>query len=428
MIFKIARHIFTIVFTAAIFTQAAYAGQKAAVTQEPSGIVTLGQAVSFALLNSPELSAFSMEVRIKDANALQAGFLPNPELSVDVEDFKTGAPSGADVTETTVQLGQLIETAGKRSKRKRAAVLERDLAEWDYAAKKLDVTTAVKKTFIDVLAAQRRLSFEKESYRLAGEVHTAVSHRVTAGKVSPVDKMKSSIVLSNGRLKLQRAVKMLADARKQLAAAWGRPLPKFESVAGDFDISAAPPTEEKLLENISSNPDIARRKAEMEKKQAELALAKSQRIPNVTLSGGIRYYNETDSDAFVFGLSMPLPVFNRNRGGIASAEYGVFKARDELRALELRLKAELSAVYLDLSTAYTEAVALQNDIVPAAEKAFRATQEGYRQGKFGYLEALDAQRTFFKTKERRISTLAVYRKALADANRLIGKKHLEENR
>lgn len=428
MIFKIARPVLVAIFTVAIFTNTVYAGQKAAVMQEPSGVVTLEQAVSFALLNSPELSAFSMEVRMKDANALQAGLLPNPALSIDVEDFRAGAPSGADVTETTVQIGQLFETAGKRSKRKQVAALERDLAEWDYTAKKLDVTTAVKKTFIDVLAAQRRLSFEKESYRLAGEVYAAVSHRVEAGKVSPVDEIKSSIVLSNARLKLQRAVKMLADARKQLAAVWGRHLPKFTSVSGNFDVAVKPPPEEKLLEEISHNPDIARRKAEIGKKQAELALEKSRRIPNVTLSGGIRYYNETDNDALVFGLSVPIPVFNRNQGGIASAEYGVFRARDELRALELHLKAEISAVYMELSAAFTEAIVLKNDIVPAAKKAFRATQEGYRQGKFGYLEALDAQRTFFETRVRGIEAFAAYRKALADANRLIGKNQLEEDR
>jgi len=428
LISKIAQNVFVVVFTVAVFAQTVYAEQKAVATGEPSGIVTLKQAVSFALLNSPELSAFSMETRIKDANALQAGFLPNPALSVDVEDFRAGAPSGADVTETTVQVGQLFETAGKRSKRKQVAALERDLAEWDYTAKKLDVTTAVKKTFIDVLAAQRRLSFEKESYRLAGEIYDAVSHRVEAGKVSPVDEIKSGIVLSNARLKLQRAVKMLADARKQLAAVWGRHLPKFESVSGDFDVAVKPPPEEKLLEEISNNPDVARRRAEIEKKQAELALEKSQRIPDVTLSGGIRYYNETDNDALVFGLSVPIPVFNRNQGGIASAEYGVFKARDELRALELRLRAEFSAIYMELSATFTEAVVLKNDIVPAAEKAFRATQEGYRQGKFGYLEALDAQRTFFETRERGIEALAAYRKALADANRLIGKNQLEDDR
>lgn len=431
MIFKITRHVFAVIFTVAIFAPTVYAGQKAADIaniEEPSGNITLEQAVSFALLNSPDLSAFSMEMRIKDAMALQSGFLPNPELLVDVEDFKAGAPSGADVTETTVAIGQLWETAGKRSKRKRVAILERDLAEWDYTSKKLDVMTAVKKAFIDVLAAQRRLAFEKESYQLAREVYSTVSQRVEAGKVSPVDEIKSSVVLSNSHLKLQRGERTLTDAKKQLAATWGGDLPGFESVAGNFAIVTQPPPEEKIVKEIVNNPDIARRKAEIEKKQAELALAKSQRISNVTVSGGIRHYNETNNDAFVFGLSVPIPVFNRNQGGIAAAGYSILKIRNELRSLELRMKAKLSAVYLELSSAYTESVALERNIVPAAEKAFRATQEGYRQGKFGYLETLDAQRTFFETKARQIEAFAVYHKALADTNRLIGKNKMEKNR
>jgi cobalt-zinc-cadmium efflux system outer membrane protein len=130
--------------------------------KDPTGTITLSDAVSLALLNNPELKAFSLEVRVLEAQTLQAGLLPNPEIDTELENFMgSGEFDAFDSVETTIQLSQLIELGGKRSKRKRVSSLERDLAEWDYLTKRADVLTEVTKAFIEVLAAQEHLSLSE---------------------------------------------------------------------------------------------------------------------------------------------------------------------------------------------------------------------------------------------------------------------------
>ena len=101
--------------------------------EEPTGVLTLRQALALALLRNPELASAAWEVRAGEARTLQAGLLPNPEVGVEVENFAgSGEFRGVDAAETTVALSQVIELGGKRLRRARVAALERDLAAWEY--------------------------------------------------------------------------------------------------------------------------------------------------------------------------------------------------------------------------------------------------------------------------------------------------------
>jgi cobalt-zinc-cadmium efflux system outer membrane protein len=129
---------------------------------------------------------------------------------------------------------------------------------------------------------------------------------------------------------------------------------------------------------------------------------------------------ETDDHAFVMELSMPLPVFDRNQGNRLEARYRLAKAEEEQRTATVQAHAALGEAYAALVAAYAAATALKNDALPGAHSAFDATSEGYRQGKFGFLDVLDAQRTLFEVRGQHIEALATYHQAVADVERLIG--------
>lgn len=391
--------------------------------EEPTGIITLRQALSMALMKNPELEAFSWEVRAREAQTLQAGLLPNPEYGIEAENFGgTGGFRGFDETETTFQLSQLIELGGKRSKRTRVAALGRDLAGWDYESKRLDVLTESAKAFVDVLAAQERLTLTEELVRLAEQVFNTVSARVRSGKVSPVEETKARVVLATNRIELERAKRGLETARRLLAATWGSTSPTFKKVKGQLDAAKPIPSAGQLVRRISQNPDIARWVAELEQRKAAVKLENAMRIPDATLSGGVRRFNETNANAFVLGIAMPLPLFDRNQGGTLEARYRLAKANEERKASEVRIRTALAEVYQALSVAFVEATALKNDVLPGAQSVFDATSEGYRLGKFGYLDVLDAQRTLFKARNQYIEILTAYHKAVADVEKLIGER------
>ncbi len=394
----------------------------AAQPDDPRGTITLRDAVTFALVNNPKLKAFSLDIRAAEARKLQVGLLPNPEINVEIEEFGgTGERAGFDSSETSIQIGQLIELADKRSRRTHLAALEKDLAELDFKSKRLDVMSDVAVTFIDVLAAQEQLSLSKELVDLSEKAYSTVAERVRAGQDSPVEKTKAKIALSNTRIEFERAGKELVSARHQLAATWGSSSPAFEKVTGGFyDLSPVPSLEEPE-DLISQNPDIARWPAEKERRRAALELEKAKAASDIKLGGGLQYFNEGDDSAFILGLSIPFPLFDRNQGNIKEAMYMLAKAEEQHKAFETDLLAALAEASTKLSSSFSEINIIKNDVLPLAKSAFDAAGQGYREGKFEYMVVLDAQRTFFEVRARYIEALAGYHKARANVERLIGR-------
>ena len=368
---------------------------------EPTGVITLRQALALTLMHNPELKAFSWDVRASEARQLQASLWPNPELEVEVEEVGgPGERSDFDAAETTIQLSQLIELGDKRSKRTKLASLETELAGWDYEAKRLDVFTEVTKAFTDVLAAQQRLKLNEELLQVSEELVDTVGKRVDAGKDSPLEKTKATVALSNIKIQHQQAMQHLELTRKQLAATWTGKEPKFESVAGQLDSLPPIPSIDELADLIEQNPDIARWSLEIDKNKASLELEKAKAISDVTLSGGLQRFNDTDDNAIVFGIAIPLPISDKNQAGKLQATYELARAREEERAAHTRIQMKLVKAYQALLSAYTEATELDKNVLQGAESVFEASKTGYSRGKLDYLNVLDAQRTLFEAKAR----------------------------
>ncbi|MHC4423698.1 MAG: TolC family protein [Planctomycetota bacterium] len=390
---------------------------------EPNGAITLRQALALALMHNPELRAFSWEVRASEARTLQASLPPNPEIEVEVEEVGgTGERSGFGGAEATIQLGLLIELAGKPSKRKRLASLESKLAGWDYEAKRLDVLTEVAHAFVRVLATQEELKLAEELVQLSEQILNTVTQRVEAGKDSPVEKTKAQVALANARIEQKQSHQRLALACKQLAATWGSISPGFEEATGQLDVTSPIPSETELRHLLAQNPDLARWAVEMQRRRAALELEKANAITDPKIFGGMQRFKGVDDTAVVFGLSIPIPTSNRNQGRILEARYNLAKARRQRRAVEANLYVALADAYEALSSALIEVTALKNEVLPGAQSAFDATRRGYREGKFDYLMVLDAQRTFFYTRARYIESLAAYHRTRADVERLIGQR------
>jgi outer membrane protein, heavy metal efflux system len=398
-------------------------GTDGALSSYPTGELTLGQALALALMKNPELAGVSWNVRIAEAKKLQAGLLPNPELSADTQQYAGGGPHiGFHAAQSNFLLSQRIELGGKRGKRTCVAALDKELTGWTYEAKKFDVLTETAKAFIDVVAAQEQVALATDLVQLSEKVLYSVSERVKAGKVSPLEETRSSVELSNTRIELARAQSSLQGARKRLSNSWGQAEPGFEKAEGALDNVRPIPPPGQLANFISQNPDVARWAKEMEQRKAVLKLEEAKRIPDLTLTGGVQRFEDTNAEGAYVGFSVPLPIFDRNQGGIQEARYGIAKAEADSRAAVAKANADLAVAYQELSASYKAALSLKNDLLPAAERAFEASREGYREGKFGFLEVLDSQRTLFQARARYIEVLAAYHKSAADIERLTGER------
>jgi outer membrane protein, heavy metal efflux system len=392
----------------------------------PSDTVSLRDVVALALLHSPDLAAFAWEVRARDARVVQASRLPNPVLGVMAEDFGASRTSGVIGTpqvvqrQTTLQLSQLIELAGKRTARERLAARNTELAAWDYEAARMDVLTRVTHAFIDVLAAQEMVALTRQTSQLVQDVQQSVGARVVAGVVSPIEETRADVAVVAAGVESDRALRLLNASRERLATHWGASRPTLPWASGDLSLVPALPSFAALTARLVENPELARWAVEISQRQAALALQRSQRVPDLTLTAGYRHFADVGHSAYIVGVSLPLPLFDRNSGGTAEATSRVNRAYEERRAAEARVSAALSEAYRALSTAHQEVTALREAVLPRSRRIFEAVNEGYRLGRFGYLDVLDAQRAWIAAGSQYLRAVSDYHKAVADVERLIG--------
>ena len=391
-------------------------------SDEPTGVLTLRQALALALVRSPELASSAWEIRAAEARTLQAGLIPAPEVGMELNEFGgRGARRGFEGMETTLQLSQLVELGGKRGRRMRVAELERDLAAWDYESARLEVLLETTRAFVAVLAAQRQVALAEDGVALARQVVSAVSGRVRAGVASPLEETRAEVALSTRRLALERAQRNLRTAREALAASWGSTAPSFVRAEGDLEAVREVPALPRLVAGSGANPDLARWAAELQQREAALALERAKTVPDPTITAGVTRFEETDDSALLLGLSIPLPIFGLNPGGVREASANLTKAVQQRRAAEVRVATALAQAHQTLASSHAEITALKRSILPAAERAFEVARQGYEGGKFGFLEVLDAQRTLLEARGSYIEALSAYHTALAEVERLTGK-------
>jgi cobalt-zinc-cadmium efflux system outer membrane protein len=370
---------------------------------------------------NPGLAASAHDVLAAEGNARQAGALPNPEFEIEADDFGgTDTRKGFDGATTTASLSQQIELGGKRSKRQSVARAEARLTGWECEAARLDVLTRTKQAFVDVLAAQGHVALAEASLALAEDVRKSAAERVKAGKVPELEETKATVEVASAGIARDRAKRGLEVARKVLVANWGSVTPRFTNAVGSLDDIGDAGSLDSFAAAVERAPEVARWSDVRLAATESLRLAKVQRVPDITVNVGVSRSEEDGTHAAVAGIALPLPLFDRNAGGIAAAQHVVMAAEQKERAARLLAATSLAEIHGRLDTARSEAVAIRDGLLPAAQKAFDAAQIGYRAGKYGHLEVLDTQRTLNEARTRYLEALADYHKAAADLERLTG--------
>ncbi|MEI8241843.1 MAG: TolC family protein [bacterium] len=388
---------------------------------EPAGKLVLTQALALAEARHPELRAAQCGVQAADGRATQAAALPNPALGVEAENFGgSGAERRFDAAEYTAQIEQTLELGGKRGHRRRVATAEWQLSGFDLDAARLDIRAETSRRFVSVLGAQALAELAREAVALAEAVAKTVDARVEAGKVSPMEQEKAQILLAQKRIARAQALQVLATARVQLAAQWGSTRPAFEDASGDLPALPSVPPLPVLLARLPGNPDVARWAGELARAQAVLSQEQTARVPDLTVAAGVRRANETDSYTLVAGVSVPLPLFDRKQGSIREAESLLARAQQLQRAAEIRAAADLATAHQLLAAATNRVMALRTDVLPRIKAVFDIAQSGYAQGKFTYLDVLDAQNTLVESQAEYISALVAVHSGAVDLERIVG--------
>ncbi|WP_347905677.1 TolC family protein [Pseudomonas purpurea] len=383
-----------------------------AAAQEPA--LTLNQALATAFANNPDLAAAQWEIGIAQGDRQQAGLIPNPEVSWQAEDTRRNSRT------TTVMLNQPLELGGKRGARIDVASRAQAAADVELERQRNSLRADVIEAFYGSATAQQRLLLTRQSLTLAERGLNVAQGRVNAGQSSPVEATRAQVQLSQVRLQLSRAERDQATAYQQLAHVTGSPKASFERVQEPAGAVPPAPSSPQLLGRLAETAELRLAQLQISQKEASLGLEKAQRIPDLTVSVGSQY-SETDRERVnVVGLSMPIPLFNRNQGNVLAAARRADQARDLRNATELRLRAQVQTTLDQWTTASTEMNAYTLTILPAAQSAVDTATRGFEKGKFAFLDVLDAQRTLIDARSQYIQAIADATSAWVRIERIFG--------
>jgi len=377
--------------------------------------LTLEQALEQATSRSPTLAAASKEVEASDGAVRQAGAWRNPELSAIVEDTRR------ETRTTTTTVGFPLELGGKRAARVTAAGRARDVAQAELANARAELRSRVIAAYFAVVVAQERTRLAASSAETATRAAEAVGKRVAAGKVSPVEETRARVDQTNAQLESAEAAAELQTVRFALASQLGEAEPKFDAVAADLAVAPERPAFAELMARLDASSALTASRAEVERRRALVDVERTKAYPDVTLSVGAKRDNELSRTQAVVGVSVALPLFDRNQGAVLEASRRADKASDELQAARLRLSAELQEAANRLAVARASLQVLQTTVLPSAQQAYDAASKGFEAGKFGFLEVLDAQRSLLQARSRHLNTLAAAHQAAAVIDRIVGR-------
>lgn len=376
--------------------------------------LTLSQALEQAQSNNPNMAAANWQVDISQAERKQAGLIPNPELSWEVEDTRS------DTRTTTVQLTQPIELGGKRGARVEVAERGIDIASLGLEQNRNALRADVIQAFYGALQANMRFELAKESQEIAQRALTIAQGRVKAGKVSPIELTRAQVQLAEIELEASRALKDLGIANARLQLVMGEDGRLQVQPQGDATrLPSLPPTLV-LLNALSVSAELRSAKSAIERQDASFELERAQRIPDLNVSLGSQYSSADRERVNVVGLSMPLPLFNRNQGNILAAARRADQSRDLRNATELRLRNEVQSAAEQWLMAQAEIKAFQATILPSAQSAVESTVRGFEMGKFAFLDVLDAQRTLIQSRTQYIQALTSATESWVLLERVLG--------
>lgn len=377
-------------------------------------MLTMDQALETAFANNPDLAAAQWETGIAQGERQQAGLIPNPEVSWEAEDTRRNSRT------TTVMINQPIELGGKRGARIEVASRAQDAAGIELERKRNVLRADVIQAFYSSSTAQQRLLLSRQSLELAERGLRVAQGRIKSGKSSPVEGTRAEVQLSEVRLELRRAERDEASAYQRLAQVMGAPLPAFVSVGDPGRSMPTVPDSSLLLNRIGETAELRLAKLQIDQREASLGLEKAQRIPDLTVSIGSQYDERERERVNVVGLSMPIPLFNRNQGNVLAAARRTDQARDLRNASELRLRTEIQTTLDQWMTANTEVASFNQTILPAAQSAVDTATRGFEMGKFNFLDVLDAQRTLISARTQYIQAIAEATDAWVRIERIFG--------
>jgi outer membrane protein, heavy metal efflux system len=398
----------------------------------PDGL-TLDQAIDRLVRCNLDLKARAFEIPQARADVLTAGLRANPILYVDGQLIPYGAftrtrPGGQ--TQYDLNISHPIDLTGKRKARIRSASEAGKVLEAQYQdAVRIEVEN-LGTVFIDALAADDDVRQLRAGLQGIEEILEITRRLMTRGLMGPDEVDRVAIQRDSAAIGLEDAEESLRRSKRTLAQMLNLPpvgageLPVRGTIR---DTAPPPPPVDSLVElAIAARPDLAAYRLGVKRAEADVNLAKSERLSDVYLLYQPYTFQDNSptgtkgAHSWALGLSVPMPVYNRNQGNIRRSTINVAQSRTELAAIERRVMTEVEQAERQYAVTRKAVIRIERDILPVAGRVRDGAVQLFSRGGSEVVAYLNARREYNDVVREYRDILVRHRRSMLALNAAVG--------
>lgn len=388
--------------------------------------LSLNEALALFLKQNLDLLIAKYGIESSKGQQITAALFPNPVASIGTLSSYTQGRTAANSGQLFGQVQQLFELAGKRGYRIESAGFGTQSVEaaFEDAVRQLGFT--VKETYYRILLAQRRLTLAEENRDRFARILDVNTIRFKKGYIAEVDLIRIRLQMVDFQSMVIQSLQEAESARGDLRQLLRLSPRTLLELTTDMDFRRIDPDINKLrVAAIDMRPDIRARRFTYSQREADLRLAKAYRIPDVTVGGGYAVQGAQGPDnpqQWALNLGVPLPLFNRNQGGIRQAEVAVQTAEADLNKIVNQVENEVEVAYRNLIQSRRLVEAYIGGVLDDARSTLTIVERAYERGGATILDLLDAARTSRTIQQNYIEALFTYQHNLFQLESAVGQE------
>ena len=411
---------------ASVMETGSVASSAAASPAIPTLRLTLDEAVSLFLRQNLDLLMAKYGVESSKGRQVTARLFPNPVASMGLVSSPVQGRTLGNSGQITSQIQQLFELAGKRGYRIESTAFETQSAEASFEDAVRQLGFLVKDGYYRIQLARRRLVLAEENRDRFSRILEVNAIRFKKGYIAEVDLIRIRLQFIDFHSQVIQAIQEAESARSDLRQLLRlSPATQLELMT-ELEYKRLDPDILRLRSIASeTRPDVRAKRHAFSQREAELSLARAYRIPDVTVGAGyaVQGANGPDnSNQMAFSLGVPLPLFNRNQGGIMEAEAALRTADADLGKTLNQVENQVDVAYRNLIESRRLVEAYLGGVLDDARSTFTISERAYERGGVTLIDLLDAARTSRTIQQSYIEALFNYQRNVIQLESAVGQE------
>lgn len=391
-----------LMLTVALGSMIAFPAKSQEVSESHSHALTLKAAVQSALTNNPEIVVLQADIASARGTAIAASKWENPRISV-APGFKTIRNPSDTVFHGDFGLEQTFEWPGKRALRRAIAEKDVELRRLALNGFRSQLAIQVRRKYMALLTAHQVVALRQQQLAMAKAFAKAARKKVEAGFAPDFEATKAEVEIVTAQKSLREAKAECDAVRVQLNTLMGMKPGQPLHLAAMAPASANFPDRASAVElALAQNPALQLKKTESARTGLSVRSIRKSRWPDFTAGPSLEYTR--DEQTVGFGITLPLPLWNRKQGEIASATAELEKMRAGLDQLEREITSEVITASQNLAAAQDSLAYFTPALRAKLKTALDTAEQSYSEGRTSLLLYLEAQRTYFDTQADYLTT------------------------